>query len=138
MSLTYAPGAPLGVGQTLRDAASALEQRVRLVLETRPGDLPWRPDFGCDLGGLVGQPATAARLQDLRWRVEAALRRWIPDARVRSCRVRLLREEPLGAPDPLPTAEAALLRLGPQCAVEIDLQLQVESSPTSLLLRLEP
>ncbi len=138
MSLTFASGAPLGAGQALCPARATLGERVRLVLETRPGDLPWRPDFGCDLGGLVGQPATAARLQDLRWRVEAALRRWIPDARVQVCRVRLLRDEPQGSAEAISQAESALLRLGPQCAVELELQLQVESEAAQFLLRLEP
>ena len=67
-----------------RDLAPSdlLAQQLQIVLNTLPGTMPWRPDFGCDLTSLVGQPATADNLQTARLRVEEALRGAIPDAQV--------------------------------------------------------
>ena len=40
----------------------SLADRVRLILETRPLRVPWRPELGCDLDVIVGKPLTAERL----------------------------------------------------------------------------
>ena len=43
------------------------------------GDIPWRPDFGCDVTGLAGEPATPARVQETRALVERTIQEWLPD-----------------------------------------------------------
>lgn len=116
----------------------AVATRVRLVLETPLGALPWRPDFGCDLAGLVGQPATAARLNEVRWRVEQAVRRWVPTVKVARCRVETLSLLEPGSERPagVPLAELALMSLGTQVAVEVNLDLETPQGPLHLSAQL--
>lgn len=118
----------------LRGDAAWAEQ-VAMVLETRPGTLPWRPEFGCDLSSLVGQPATAARLGEAKWKIEAAVRRWVPPLKVARCVVSVVRLERAGDggfPPAVPLAEAALLSLGAQAALEVALDLETPDGPLSL------
>lgn len=116
--------------------------RIRLVLETRPGTLPWRPEFGCDLDSLVGHPATAARISAGRWQIEQALRRWLPELTVARCTISVLRVEPnsLGAAYtiPVPVAEAALLQPGASASLEIGLELETPDGLLSLHAHLHP
>ena len=135
--MVFPHAVPLGGAQPLLAGSEALEARLRLLLGTRPGDLPWRPEFGCDLGGLLGQPATEARLQEARWRIEAAIRRWIPGIRVGTCRIRVAPEGEI-ARDPrgLSVAESALLRLGVQAAIELEIGVVFEEAPTRVALRI--
>ncbi len=119
----------------------AFAERIRMILETRPGTLPWRPDFGCDLDDLIGQPATTQRIGEARWRVENALRRWLPDVKVLNCQVQLARVEG-GGEDirrrDVPIAESALLALGLQAALEVLLDVETPSGPLSLQALIEP
>lgn len=140
------PAIPLG-GQPRRlDAAEALLTRVRLVLETRPGRLPWRPDFGCDLASLAGQPASGATLQLARTRVEAALRTWVPEVQVRRCEVRLHTDLGLGpsragggrSGSEVPLPERALLRLGASAWLDVELELLADTGPVALTAALRP
>ena len=129
------PALPFGARDPWLRGDVAWAERVRIVLETRPGTLPWRPDFGCDLGKLVGQPATPARVGEVRWKIEQAVRRWVPSVRVARCRVELV---PLDDGDAvksgpkLPLAEVALLCLGTQVALEVSLDLETPQGPLSL------
>ena len=138
---TLHPGVPLSGGRARLDPTSALVNRVRMVLETRPGRLPWRPDFGCDLASLAGQPASPATLQLARARVEAALGAWLPDVTVRRCLVSTRTELGLGAgragPE-VPTAERALLRIGASAWLEVELELEADLGPINLRASLRP
>lgn len=139
-TLTH-PAVVLGGRQPRLDPASALVERVRMVLETRPGLSPWRPDFGCDLAGLTGQPATAATLQMARSRVEAALRRWVPDAAIVRCDVRIVTElgAAAGSAGPeIPLAEAALLRLGASTWLEVRVELRAALGTVTVETALRP
>lgn len=134
------PDAPLRAARPWLSAEEELIQRVRLVLETRPGQLPWRPDFGCDLEPLVGQPATSGHLRELQWRVEQALARWLPELTVERCVVRVVPQD-LGAEGPLPgtpTAEGAVLGLGTQADVSLQLDLSGPEGALSLHAQLTP
>lgn len=110
----------------------ALFYRLRLVLETRPGQIPWRPDFGCDLGPLVGQPSTPQRLAELRWRVESAIRRWLPDLELVACRVRITA---LGVRlGPSPSPESGLLGLGTQVGLQVDVAVREQGEVRAITL----
>lgn len=107
----------------------ALMQRVELVLSTPLGTLPWRPDFGCGLWDMMGTSATPDQLARLRWSIETALARWVPEALVDHCRVvlkpdasQLGNKQSLGLQSPI---ENGLVHLGVTAQVEIDLGLSV-------------
>ena len=127
------PAVPLGPAAASRrdDVAT----RVRMVLGTRPGQLPWRPDFGCDLDRFVGQPLTKSRLEDMAEVVREAVARHMPEVEVVECAVRV--ETRWGAPSDaerraVPIGEAALVRFGVQAALQIELQLETENGPVAI------
>lgn len=107
----------------------ALMQRVELVLSTPLGTLPWRPDFGCGLWDMMGTSATPAQLAQLRWSIETALARWVPEAQVERCDVQLLPDATqVGEQSVLllrSPIESGLLHLGVTANVEIELALSV-------------
>lgn len=121
-------------GQEL-SPADHIAQQLKIVLNTRPGQIPWRPEFGCDLAGLVGQPATAANLSLARGRVQAALRSSLPDVSFDRIEVRLARSsvdgDALRHPT-IPLAEGALLSLGVQVALEVLLEVRVPGGPVAV------
>lgn len=115
--------------------AERISERLQIVLNTRPGQIPWRPDFGCDLSSLVGRPATANNLSEARGRVTSALSRSLPDVEFERCEVRV--SERRGAGDELrhptiPLAEAALLSLGVQAGLEVVLEVRVPEGRVSV------
>ncbi|MDP2313222.1 MAG: hypothetical protein Q8P41_09980 [Pseudomonadota bacterium] len=88
--MTFRPALLLGDRAPYAAGREATVQRVKAVLETLWGTIPWRPEFGCSLEGLLGLPATAANVNDVDWRVRGALARWLPDVEVVRSEVRLL------------------------------------------------
>ncbi len=135
------PALPLGQRRPYLTPEEALAARIRMVLETRPGRIPWRPDFGCDLASLVGRPATVQRLNEARWRIEQALRRWVPDAEILRCNVRVSSEnQPAGyrRSRAVPLAEASLMSLGSQAVLEVELDVKTELGAVSVQAVLEP
>lgn len=133
---------PLGRPPRAASEEDTLALRVQRLLETRPGTIPWEPDFGCALDDLVGAAATGIRLNEARWRVHQALARWLPDLRVARCEVRAVRLEGwTGAdqrPREIPLAEAAMLSLGVQAAIEVDLDLESPYGPLAVAVTLAP
>ena len=114
--------------------AELLAQQLQMVLNTKPGTMPWRPNFGCDLTSLVGQPATTENLETARIRVESALSGALPGVTVEKVDVRLTQFS--GSGDELthpsiPLAEAALLRLGVQARLEVTIEVRVPSGPVT-------
>jgi phage baseplate assembly protein W len=75
---------PLGVGPRggieLVRREVGLEQAMRLILATYPGERPMRPAFGSRLRDFVFRPADAATAAELAEEVRNALLRW--EARV--------------------------------------------------------
>ncbi|MFM2248136.1 MAG: Baseplate wedge protein gp25 [Pseudomonadota bacterium] len=127
------PAVPLGPAAATRQ--DDVPTRVRMVLGTRPGQLPWRPTFGCDLDRFVGQPLTTSRLEEMAEVVRDAVARHMPEVDVIDCGVRV--ETRWGAPSDaerraVPIGEAALVRFGVQAALQIELQLQTESGPIAI------
>jgi phage baseplate assembly protein W len=73
---------PLGVdargGIALARRESELEQAMRLILSTYPGERPMRPEFGSRLRDYVFRSATIDTAAELSYEVERALMRWEP------------------------------------------------------------
>lgn len=59
-----------------------LEQAMRLVLSTYPGERPYRPEFGCRLKDYVFDGTSVDVLARMAEEVKASLLRWEPRATV--------------------------------------------------------
>ena len=69
----------------LRSGPDKIEESIRLVLSTRPGERPMRPTFGCAAYDHVFAPASSPRTIGAVCRaVEEALTMWEPRIEVRS------------------------------------------------------
>jgi phage baseplate assembly protein W len=104
-----------------------LAQRLRIVLETPRGSLPWRPDFGCDLGRFVAQALTPSRLEAVKREVEGSLRREFSDVRVVDVDVQALTTHGLGQGRNrrmLPIAERSLVQLGTHCTLQVGITIE--------------
>ena len=55
-----------------------LEQAIRLILATAPGERPMRPEFGCGIHNFVFAPANATTAGRLASEVKRSLLRWEP------------------------------------------------------------
>jgi hypothetical protein len=55
-----------------------VEESIRLILATAPGERPMRPQFGCAVHDFVFAPADAATAGDIAFAVRVALERWEP------------------------------------------------------------
>jgi phage baseplate assembly protein W len=55
-----------------------IEQSIRLILSTAPGERPMRPEFGCAIHDYVFDPADARTALRLAGAVRDSLRRWEP------------------------------------------------------------
>jgi phage baseplate assembly protein W len=55
-----------------------IEESIRLVLATAPGERPMRPLFGCAVHDYVFAPADAATAGQLAYEVRTSLERWEP------------------------------------------------------------
>jgi hypothetical protein len=64
-----------------------LEQAMRLILMTAPGERPMRPEFGCGLHNFVFAPADAITAGQLSAEVKQSLTRWEPRVDVQSVEV---------------------------------------------------
>jgi hypothetical protein len=113
--------------------------RVRLVLETAPGRVPWRKELGCDLDPLAGEPLAREAIQRAQAIVAGAVRRWIPEVEVLACTAQIRVEDmPVGgARSPgLPVAEASLVPFAAHATLDIHLVLQGPSGVLDLDLSL--
>jgi Bacteriophage baseplate protein W len=55
-----------------------IEEAIRLVLGTSPGERPMRPEFGCRIHDFAFAPADATTASDIGFEVQKALGRWEP------------------------------------------------------------
>jgi phage baseplate assembly protein W len=55
-----------------------IEESIRLILATAPGERPMRPEFGCAVHDYVFAPADASTAGDIAYAVRVALERWEP------------------------------------------------------------
>ncbi|HEY3606882.1 MAG TPA: GPW/gp25 family protein [Pseudonocardiaceae bacterium] len=65
-----------GIGMVERERE--IEEAIRLVLGTSPGERPMRPEFGCGIHEYVFAPADGATAGRIAAEVRAALARWEP------------------------------------------------------------
>lgn len=59
-----------------------VEEAMRLVLCTAPGERPMRPEFGCGIHNYVFAPADATTAGRIIYEVKRALRKWEPRVEV--------------------------------------------------------
>ena len=55
-----------------------VQESIRIILGTAPGERPMRPEFGCAIHDLVFAPADATTAGQLAYHVRLALDRWEP------------------------------------------------------------
>ena len=55
-----------------------VEQAIRLIIGTAPGERPMRPDFGCAIHDFVFAEADAGTAGQIATEVQSALLRWEP------------------------------------------------------------
>jgi len=65
-----------GIGMVERERE--IEEAIRLVLGTAPGERPMRPEFGCGIHEYVFAPADGATAGRIAAEVRLALARWEP------------------------------------------------------------
>jgi len=134
------PALPLGIGDSRLDEDSSSIERIQMVLGTRKGTIPWRPEFGCEIDRLVGEPATQSRIDQARRGVRRAMTEWLPDITVKDCTVQLVQSDgPTGGERyrEIPLAESALLSLGTQVSLEVQMDVETPGSQMSLQAVLE-
>ena len=67
-----------GGGFALAGGARKLEQSIRLILTTYPGERPMRPEFGSLLRDFVFRPSSLDNSAELSYEVRRSLERWEP------------------------------------------------------------
>jgi phage baseplate assembly protein W len=65
-------------GIALARGAHDIEQAIRIILETQPGERVMRPEFGCRVHELLFAPLNAATRGLAAYYVQEALDRWEP------------------------------------------------------------
>lgn len=68
----------------LSHGVTDIEQAIRLILGTAPGERPMRPEFGCDVHDLVFDTIDAEMVGKVETAVHRALARWEPRIDVES------------------------------------------------------
>jgi uncharacterized protein len=73
---------PLSIGprgiMRLSSDEQNIEESIRIILRTEPGERVYRPDFGCRLSELAFLPLNTRTLLSIRLCVQDALYRWEP------------------------------------------------------------
>jgi phage baseplate assembly protein W len=65
-----------GIGMVERE--TEIEEAIRLILGTAPGERPMRPEFGCGIHDYVFAPGDGATAGRIAHEVRTALDRWEP------------------------------------------------------------
>jgi uncharacterized protein len=71
-----------------------IEEAMRLVLATAPGERPMRPRFGCAVHDLVFAPVNERTVGRIRYEVRSSLERWEPRIEVADVDVTVDRQRP--------------------------------------------
>ncbi|MDT3727788.1 GPW/gp25 family protein [Streptomyces sp. DSM 41972] len=82
---------PMRIGPTggiaLVSGEKEIEEAIRLVLATAPGERPMRPEFGCAIHELVFAPVNEATAGRIQHEVYTSLDRWEPRIEVEEVQV---------------------------------------------------
>ncbi|MER7182968.1 GPW/gp25 family protein [Streptomyces hyaluromycini] len=82
---------PLRIGPTggiaLVSGEKEVEEAIRLILSTAPGERPMRPEFGCAIHDLVFAPVNEQTAGRIQHEVHACLDRWEPRIEVEDVEV---------------------------------------------------
>ena len=121
---------PLGAMRPYQSTEEALVDRISLVLQTRPGQIPWRPEFGCQLEEMLGAQASGSQVVQARYAIQQALGRFLPDIEVAGVRVRVVPME--GSRDrfklaEIPIAERALVGAGAGAVLQVDVDIETDA-----------
>jgi phage baseplate assembly protein W len=65
-------------GIALVSGGREVEESIRLILGTAPGERPMRPEFGCGIHDFVFAPVSAATIGRIREEVRQSIQRWEP------------------------------------------------------------
>jgi uncharacterized protein len=68
----------------MADDRSNLEDAIRLIVATAPGERPMRPEFGCRIHDYVFAPIEDTTIGSIAFEVERAVNRWEPRTEVES------------------------------------------------------
>ncbi|TYB44063.1 GPW/gp25 family protein [Actinomadura chibensis] len=71
-----------------------IEEAIRLVLATAPGERPSRPEFGCAIHDLVFAPVNEETAGRIAYEVRGSLDRWEPRIEVADVRVSVAPDDP--------------------------------------------
>jgi uncharacterized protein len=74
-------------GIALVSGEREIEEAMRLVLATAPGERPMRPEFGCAVHELVFAPVNASTVGQIQYEVRLTLERWEPRIEVTDVKV---------------------------------------------------
>jgi uncharacterized protein len=74
--------------------ATEIEQSIRLILGTSPGERPMRPDFGCGIHDLVFASVDSTLVGRVAQHVQTALRHWEPRIDVHGVDTRVDEDDP--------------------------------------------
>ncbi|WUH98492.1 GPW/gp25 family protein [Spirillospora sp. NBC_00431] len=74
-------------GIVLVSGEREIEEAIRLVLATAPGERPARPEFGCAIHDLVFAPVNEETAGRIAYEVRGSLDRWEPRIEVSDVRV---------------------------------------------------
>ena len=134
------PSMTLGARKPYLNSTEAILSRLDILLNTHPGDLPWKPKFGCQLTDLVGEAATTERVDMTRGNVRRAINVWLTDAKLNNCDVHLITGQGsvIHHREPnVPVAESALVAMGTEAHLEVKLDIEVEDESLEVAAELE-
>ena len=73
---------------------ASVQERIRVVLSVRPGELMFHPDFGAGLDELLHEPNTVELRREVHDRIVSSLRRWEPRIEVEGVDVDEVERQP--------------------------------------------
>jgi phage baseplate assembly protein W len=79
---TKAPGVPHSTGAVMVEGVADIEQSIRLILSTTPGERTMEPKFGCPLADFMFQKIDLSIQAMIQGKVRSALLRFEPRIKV--------------------------------------------------------
>jgi phage baseplate assembly protein W len=89
----FPPGVNPSGGIAMASGTEELENAMRMILLTAPGERLMRPEFGCRIWDFVFHALTANTIGEMKHAVEEALQRWEPRVAIEEVSVAPSRED---------------------------------------------